>query len=504
MQTLSSAITIDPASVEALEQAIVRLCGQSNSIEYELLVLIREFDERAGWLKWGLSNCSEWVHWRCDWSLSTAREKVRVAHALKRLPEISHAFAKGRLSYSKARALTRVANVDNEASLLEFALKTTTTRVEERCQQMRNVSAVATAEAQRNYASRSLRSWHDVERGTMTITIELPMEEGALIQQALDKAVESESLGKANDTGPSAHESWSAVQADAAVAMAKHYLSGELSGELFGGRGKPDHGKSIHSTSLADQYQVIVHVDRQALHNGEGRSDLPLETTKRLCCDGSVLTMVDDEHGKPLNVGRKQRTVPAAIKRALWSRDKGCAYPGCTHTRFVDAHHIRHWADGGETSLDNTMLLCSRHHRLVHEGGYRIEKDHKGNWFFVRADGRAVPEMGYRIDDYMDDGIEHAIDNTDSADFTDRTGDAKASDDGCQHQSPEKLSITSNRMRVSQSMTHPSREGSDVVDGDLDDELDGKSNASATRAAAKKKWRVSEPVARYYCCRHSC
>ncbi len=97
--------------------------------------------------------------------------------------------------------------------------------------------------------------------------------------------------------------------------------------------------------------------------------------------------------------------MPAALKRALWARDGGCSFPGCTHTRFVDAHHIRHWADGGETSLENTTLLCSQHHRLVHEGGYDIRKDHQGRWYFMRPDGRAIPRYGYQPDDMVDEGL---------------------------------------------------------------------------------------------------
>jgi len=114
---------------------------------------------------------------------------------------------------------------------------------------------------------------------------------------------------------------------------------------------------------------------------------------------------VEDEKGEPLSVGRKQRTVPTALKRALWSRDRGCSLPGCTHTRFVDAHHIEHWADGGETSLANVTLLCSSHHRLVHEGGYTIRKDHQGRWYFQRPDGRSIPVHGYNPEELAADDI---------------------------------------------------------------------------------------------------
>jgi len=380
----------DPVSerrlaIDELDQAIVNLAARINASTYELLVLVREFDERAGWLKWGLKCCSQWLHWRCDLSPSAARERVRVAHALKGLPAIALAFSRGRLSYSKVRALTRVATPANEALLLEFALTTTAMRVEERCRQMRNTHADARALAIRIHAARTLRVWRDPGRGTVTFTVELPPEAGELVCQALDKAVEAEGR-----QGPEFEEaSWASRQADALVAMAKSYLSGGA-----------EHGCS------ADSYQVVVHVDGTALQGGEGRSDLPVESVKRLTCDGSVVTMTDTMDGEPMSVGRKQRTVPAALRRALWARDKGCSFPGCTHTRFVDAHHIRHWADGGDTSLANTMLLCSAHHRLVHEGDYEIRRDDRGRWYFKRPDGRAIPAYGYQPEDRVDDGIE--------------------------------------------------------------------------------------------------
>ena len=371
-------------AIDDLDRSIVNLSARINSSTYELLVLIREFDERAGWLKWGLENCTQWLHWRCDLSPSAAREKVRVAHALNALPKISTAFSKGTLSYSKVRALTRAATADNEESLLGFALTTTAARVEERCQQLRNASPGALEAVNRAHERRSLRVWRDTGRGTMTLSVELPLEAGELVCQALDKAVEA-----SGQQGPEfEHESWNAQQADGLLTVAKSYLSGS-----------PD-----SSASTADTYQVVIHVDQQTLTGGKGRSDLAVESVKRLSCDGSVVPMVDGPGGEPLNVGRKQRTVPPALKRARWARDAGCTIPGGTHQRLVAAHHIRHRADGGATSLDNTMLLCSGHHRLVHEGGYEIRKNHGGQWYFLRPDGRAIPRYGYQPDDMLDEG----------------------------------------------------------------------------------------------------
>ncbi len=373
-------------SIDELDRGIVNLSARINAATYDLLVLVRQFDERAGWLKWGLANCAEWLHWRCDLSMSAAREKVRVAHALKTLPLITTAFSSGEISYSKVRPLTRVARADNEEALLAFAVKTTASRVEERCRELRCGTAESVSEAHRAYANRSLRVHRDAERGVMTITVELPLEGGELLEKALDRARDT----TASQTPEVIGESWSAQQADALVTMANAYLSG--SGDK--------------AACSSDNYQVTVHVDRSALANGDGRSSLPIESVKRLCCDGDAVVIVEDEKGEPLSVGRKTRTVSTAIKRALRARDEGCQFPGCHHKRFVDAHHIRHWSAGGETSLDNLMLLCSQHHRLVHEGGFRIERDYQNQWFFKRPDGRAVPSCGYRAQDRIDDDID--------------------------------------------------------------------------------------------------
>ncbi len=193
-------------AIDDLDRAIVLLSARINAASYELLVLVRRFDERGGWLKWGFSNCAEWLHWRCDLSVSAAREKVRVAHALKTLPVIGLAFASGELSYSKVRALSRVATLDNEKALLDFALKTTAARVEERCRELRCGTADSLSEANRAYAKRSLRMHRDAARGTMTITVELPLEAGELIDKALDKAREA----SASQSPEFAEESWAA------------------------------------------------------------------------------------------------------------------------------------------------------------------------------------------------------------------------------------------------------------------------------------------------------
>ena len=384
-----SVTTSSDRSIDELDAAICRLAARINAQSYRFLMLVREFDDRFGWFKWSCRSCAEWLAWRCGLSVSAAREHVRTAHALRGLPAISAAFADGKLSYSKVRALTRAAHLHDEDLLLAYALQATASQVEERCRQIRNVAPESADAAQRAWKRRSLSIWRNAANGTLRITVDLPIEEGEIVARAVERAVEAGDVA----TGPELGEqSWYAQQADALVAVAKGYLG----------------GSSSDSSAAADHTQVVLHVDDRALRGGAGRSDLPIDTIKRLTCDGSVLTIVEDADGTPLDVGRKKRTVSTALKRALWARDRGCTFPGCGNKRFVDVHHVRHWADGGETSADNLTLLCSYHHRLLHEGGFRIAMGADGGRCFQRPDGRMIPRSGYRLDDVLDDGVDFA------------------------------------------------------------------------------------------------
>jgi hypothetical protein len=385
-----SASQKDPdRSIDELDADICRLASRIHAVNYQLLVLVREFDDRMGWAKWSFPSCAEWLSWRCGISLSAAREKVRTSHALRDLPEISLAFSEGRLSYTKVRALTRVAALQDEAALVRYALDATAPQVEERCRQIRNVHPDSVHDARRAWEARWLSAWRNTARNTLCLRVELPLDVGELVMQAIERALADEEIADGvAERSPAAFHS---QQADALVAIVKTYLDGGTA--------------STDSSSTADRYQLVVHVDEAALHGGAGRADAPLETVRRLACDSSIVVVTEDERGTPLNVGRKQRTVSTPLRRALWARDRHCTFPGCQRTRYVQAHHVDHWIEGGETSVDNLVLLCSYHHRLLHEGGYRIRRDYQGERYFVRADGRAIPRCGYREDDYTDDDV---------------------------------------------------------------------------------------------------
>ncbi|HEX5046947.1 MAG TPA: DUF222 domain-containing protein [Gammaproteobacteria bacterium] len=384
---------LDDLSVDDLGLAIVKHERGMNAQSYQALLLVRAFDERYGWAKWGCASCAEWLVWSCGLSLSAARERMRTANTLRGLPALSAALADGRLSYTKARALTRVATEENEDLLLGYALNASAPQVEERCRQIRNAGPASVEGARQVWECRSLKLFRDSAHNRVRIVIELPAAEGELIGHAIDRAVAAgeAAVGAEFATAPSG-EGWHAQQADAVVAIMKDYLGG---------------GSSTQERSVpaADHYQVVVHVDEKALRGGAGRSDLPIETVRRLACDCSLVTIVEDGQGKPLDVGRKHRTIPTALRRALLARDRGCRFPGCCRKRYLDAHHLLHWADGGDTSLVNTLLLCTYHHTLHHEGGLTVERDERGEFVFRRPDGRVIPRGGYRMEDMVDDAI---------------------------------------------------------------------------------------------------
>jgi hypothetical protein len=297
-------------------------------------------------------------------------------------------MARGELSYSKVRALTRVATEATEDSLLMIARHGTAYHVETTVRYFRRAQEAAelSREAQQE-SSRCVEYWYDND-GSLVLKARLPALAGAVLLKALDAAMPAVPASTVNVKRAEEHRlNYRVRRADALARVAESYLERETD---------PSSG------STADRYQVVVHVDAETLkdhsagrcHLEHGPS-LPAETVRRLTCDASLVRIVETEEGEPLDVGRKTRTIPPAIRRALNARDPGCCFPGCTYRRYLDAHHIEHWADGGATKLSNLVNLCRTHHRLVHEGGIAVEARAGGGWRFLRPDGREF-EILYR------------------------------------------------------------------------------------------------------------
>ena len=248
----------DNLSVDDLDRAITQLVQHMNAETYRMLVLVRDFDERFGWAKWGCASCAEWLAWRCGLSPGAAREKVRTANALRELPAISAAFADGRLSYSKVRALTRVAAKYDEDLLLAYALDASAAQVEDRCRQIRNTEPDSVHGARHVWERRSLTLFRDRARNCVRIVVELPAEEGELVGRAVDSAVAAgEAALGVEFASERSGESWKAQQADAFVAIMKAYLGGGAGSGADGGAMRE------RSAPAADHYQVVVHVDEK-------------------------------------------------------------------------------------------------------------------------------------------------------------------------------------------------------------------------------------------------
>lgn len=361
---------------------ITELAGYLNAAHYHWLTLIAEFDRRKGWSDGGSRSCAHWLNWKVGLDLGAAREKVRVAQALGALPRISAAMQRGKLSYSKVRALTRVAEPATEDYLLSIALHGTAHHVEKLVRCYRRVCEAQELGREAHQQARRELVFHYDDDGSLVIRARLPAEAGAVLLKALEAAGTDLPRPDVSAETSEANESPTARRADALGAIAESFLkSGPAA--LSGG----------------DRQQIVVHVDAATLrHRHAGRCELEdgpgvsAETVRRLGCDASLVMMIDNEAGEPLDIGRKTRSIPPAMRRALRSRDRGCRFPGCTHTRFVDGHHIHHWADGGETKLSNLVSLCRFHHRQVHEGGVTIQLLDDGALRFLRPDGRPFDE----------------------------------------------------------------------------------------------------------------
>jgi hypothetical protein len=359
---------------EQLGAEITELCSYIYAAESRLLALIREFDEKEYWAQQGLCSCAHWLNLKCGIGMNAAREKVRVAHALAKLPKIDKEFAGGALSYSKVRAITRIADESNEDYLLMIAKHGTAHHVEKLVSKYRVAKRLQDAEfANEQYNNREVTHYYDHD-GCLVIKARLPAEQGALIVKAIEMAMDAEFAERSSDVSedvtavtPEDNDEpvpIAARRADALAQVAETYLN-----------------NSESSGSTADRYQVVVHVTAET-SNLEDGPHVTAETSRRIACDCAVVGIKEDKNGEPLSIGRRSRTIPPPMRRALRARDKGCRFPGCTNTRFVDGHHIKHWADGGETKLDNLVLLCRHHHHLVHEGGFACERSPDGELKF--------------------------------------------------------------------------------------------------------------------------
>ena len=403
MHSNTDAVRERPLSQLALEitSGAVRLAAATAA----WLRLVAEFDCREGWHAVGVLSCAHWLAWQCGMSPGAAREPVPVARALTTLPRLTAAFTEGRLSYSKVRALTRVAEPDTEESLLEFALAATASQTERLVRQWRRADAPDAATLS---LKRQFEYWWD-DDGMLVLRVRLEPDQGAHLLTAIDSLAERAArrdraearrratadtpvtVGTAGDvpTGDGADE-------DDQVALARERTTArrcaafvqlaEAAVDLDRCPGDPP------------RREVVVHVDAAVLADDtaagrahiEGGPSLHPSQVRRMLCGASVVSML--ERGREvLAVGRARRLATRAQRRALIRRDGGCARPGCPEARIERLHadHMRHWIHGGPTDLSNLVLLCDADHGLVHDRDLIMTR-RDGRLIVTAPDGRRV------------------------------------------------------------------------------------------------------------------
>jgi hypothetical protein len=341
----------------------------------QLLEAVVELDRRKAWRVDGATSMVAWLVQRCGVTASTAREWVTAAAKLRTLPEISGALAQGKLSFDQVRPLVEVAKPETDALLAEQATHWSAKQVRELAAASRNQSDQQASGA---WARRFLR-FDDRRRSLNGV---LPDDQYVVVKRSLI----ARASRRLRDAPP-----FDQRMADALVAMCKAEQPERTKGSGTSGPG-PQDGRA--GGSAPSRPTVVVHADMAFLAGGEGAAELdvlgPLsrEVARRLACDAKVLVSADDPQGQSLNLGRTRRHPSDAQRIAIRRRDKGCRFPGCSHTEFTDVHHLRHWIDGGPTDLDNLIELCDEHHRCVHELGWTVTGDANEELTFRSPTGR--------------------------------------------------------------------------------------------------------------------
>lgn len=372
--------------LERVEAELCTLAGQIAAAMGRFLYLLADFDAREGWAGWGVRSCAHWLSWRCGIDLHTAREQVRVARALQSLPKVSAALAAGRISYSKARVVSRVATSENEDDLLHAALHNPAAHLE---RLVRGLLKARRADEPEPAPKRpNTVQWRWGDDGSLVIWGKLDADDGARVLAGLTRMDQERRRAEAaqrDEPGHAANGSAEPFSDVAGVAPSDLGPALVAAAELL--------CSEVEAPVFAPAADVVVHTDAGTLIRsaGHGGADAPEAqgaegatpriddgpalcdaVLQRLACDGRIQLSVDGPDGRTVDLGRKRRRPNQAQLQALWRRDRGCTHPGCGRTRFLHAHHVVPWARGGPTDLDNLVLLCGEHHRALHDGAFSV------------------------------------------------------------------------------------------------------------------------------------
>ena len=346
--------------LEQLEAAIYQGAANLTAFEHDWLLAVAEFDRRGGWKLWECGSCAAWLSWQVGLDIRVAHEKVRVARALERFPVIAAAMATGQVSYSKVRAITRIATPECEQALVDMAMAGTTNHVERIVSAYRRAEPIAVERERLQHGRRSL--FHRVDDdGSVVITVRLPAETGATVLSAIEHLV-APSVAEPDGT----RDPVSARRADALVDLA---IAGHSASDKPGS---------------ATRYLAYLHLSPSGLSDGDGRCEInghgdsldqpigiPIDTALRMLCDADIDIVLTHEDGNTKNLGHRQGVVRGIRRREVEQRDEHrCQVPGCARRGKLEVHHIKHRAHNGNNTLPNLTMLCRFHHHRLHEGGW--------------------------------------------------------------------------------------------------------------------------------------
>jgi hypothetical protein len=394
-----------------VEQRLVTQTVQIAAATSRWLDLVAEVVVRGIWADHGARNPAAWLSWRLGIAPSTAREQIRVALRLRELPLIHARFATGALSYSKVRALTRIAVPELEELLLTWADQATGADLDRIAKGVVQARRAASSERSEGAEQPAARPGLDVligDDGEVEVRWQLDATDGMEVLAILDRLVELEDEAEGGDGSGSGEV---AVAGNAGGTAAARRATGSVrqrQGELLLNLLVAARDTTPADTSGADRHTLVVQVDADQLAADPARR-VPIEVAghrrarptmsaavlRRLACDAGVVLVPTSSGRTPIDVGRRRRRPTASLRRALNVRDRSCRFPGCGTTRHLHAHHVVHWADDGPTDLSNLVLLCGSHHRQIHEPGWQLTWG-SDSALVVRPpgrDGRTAPAL---------------------------------------------------------------------------------------------------------------
>jgi hypothetical protein len=369
----ATAESVATADGSALGDELINVRESITQLEAIFAEGLGRFDKAGDYQADGALSSVAWLKWKCKLSGGAAAERVGIARNIEELPRTQEAFARGDVGYQHVAALARTAeNVgaapvrQHEATLLQAAQTMDPGRFASVAKdfEQRVDAAALLAEANRAYARRYLHL-SEPSNGLVRLDGLLDAEGGALVRSALN-AVISRDKDDERTAGQRMH--------DALVDLSKRAMD---TGKL------PERGGQRPHLIITTTVDGLAGVPGKPAGQLLGAAAVPAETLRRQACDAAI-TRITGAAELDAEVTKASRTIPSGLRRVLIARDRGCVFPSCGRPpEWTDAHHLRHWTDGGATRLENLALLCRRHHRHVHEGGWRLQHGKDGNWVAI-------------------------------------------------------------------------------------------------------------------------